>query len=149
MALYRDACRSFGLCPAVERSRSGNGAHVWLFFEEPVDAELARNLGCTLITHAMSQAAGMGFDSYDRLFPTQSTIPEGGFGNLIALPFQGQAQRSANSVFVDDNFVAFSDQRRFCRLFPMLRSNRFGKSPIPPLEARWANSPSRTLPLVG
>ena len=52
--LYRDACRSFGLCPAVERSRSGNGAHVWLFFEELVDAELARNLGCALITHAMS-----------------------------------------------------------------------------------------------
>ncbi len=112
-ALYRDACRSFGLCPAVERSRSGNGAHVWLFFDEPVDAELARNLGCALITHAMSRAAGMGFEAYDRLFPTQSTIPEGGFGNLIALPFQGQAQRQSNSVFVDDDFSAFPDQWRF------------------------------------
>lgn len=111
--LYRDACRSFGLCPAVERSRSGNGAHVWLFFEELVDAELARNLGCALITHAMSQAAGMGFEAYDRLFPTQSTIPESGFGNLIALPFQGQAQRQSNSVFVDDRFAAFPDQWRF------------------------------------
>ena len=111
--LYRDACRRFGLCPAVERSRSGNGAHVWLFFEELVDAELARNLGCALITHAMSQAAGMGFEAYDRLFPTQSTIPESGFGNLIALPFQGQAQRQSNSVFVDDRFAAFPDQWRF------------------------------------
>jgi len=112
-ALYRDACRSFGLCPAVERSRSGNGAHVWLFFEEPVDAELARNLGCALITHAMSRASGMGFEAYDRLFPTQSTIPEGGFGNLIALPFQGRAQRQSSSVFVDDGFTAHPDQWRF------------------------------------
>lgn len=112
-ALYRNACRSFGLHPAVERSRSGNGAHVWLFFEEPVDAELARNLGCALITYAMSQASGMSFEAYDRLFPTQSTIPEGGFGNLIALPFQGQAQRQLNSVFVDDDFIAFPDQWRF------------------------------------
>ena len=112
-ALYRDACRAFGLFPAVERSRSGNGAHVWLFFEEPIDAELARNLGCVLITHAMSQAAGMSFESYDRFFPTQSTIVQGGFGNLIALPFQGQAQKQSNSVFVNDSFEAYPDQWRF------------------------------------
>jgi len=112
-ALYRDACRAFGLTPAVERSRSGSGSHVWLFFEEPIDAELARNLGCALITHAMAQAAGMSFESYDRFFPTQSTIPEGGFGNLVALPFQGRAQRQSNSVFVDDSFKPYPDQWRF------------------------------------
>lgn len=112
-ALYRDACRAFGLSPAVERSRSGNGSHVWLFFEEPIDAELARNLGCALITRAMARAAGMSFESYDRLFPTQSTIPEGGFGNLIALPFQGRPQRQSNSVFVDDGFMSYPDQWRF------------------------------------
>lgn len=112
-ALYRDACRAFGLFPAVERSRSGNGSHVWIFFDEPVDAELARNLGCALITYSMSQAAGMSFESYDRFFPTQSTIPEGGFGNLIALPFQGRPQRRSNSVFVDDGFEPHPDQWRF------------------------------------
>lgn len=112
-ALYRDACRAFDLTPAVERSRSGNGSHVWLFFEEPIDAELARNLGCALITHAMTQAAGMSFASYDRFFPTQSTIPKGGFGNLIALPFQGRPQRQSNSVFVDDGFEPYPDQWRF------------------------------------
>lgn len=112
-ALYRDTCRKLGLSPAVERSRSGNGAHVWLFFEEPLDAELARSLGFVIITRAMSRAEGMSFSSYDRLFPAQATIAEGGFGNLIALPFQGRAQRNGNSVFVNDEFVAYPDQWRF------------------------------------
>lgn len=116
--LYRDACRHFGLFPTVERSRSGNGAHVWLFFDEPVDAELARNLGFTLITHAMSQAPGISFKSYDRLFPTQSTIAQGGFGNLISMPLQGRAQKQGNSVFVDDDFVPFPDQWRFLSSVP-------------------------------
>ena len=117
-ALYRDACRAFGLFPAVERSRSGNGSHVWLFFEEPIDAELARNLGFAIITYAMSKSAGMSFESYDRFFPTQSTIPEGGFGNLIALPFQGQAKGSPNAVFVDDTFEPHPDQWRFLSSMP-------------------------------
>lgn len=116
--LYRDACRTFGLFPAVERSRSGNGSHVWLFFEEPIEAELARNLGFALITYAMSKSAGMSFESYDRFFPTQSTIPEGGFGNLIALPFQGQVKGNPNAVFVDDAFEPHPDQWRFLSSVP-------------------------------
>lgn len=110
---YCRACRHFGLFPAVERSRSGNGAHVWLFFEEPIESGIARDLGCALITYAMEQLGGMSFESYDRLFPTQATMPEGGFGNLIALPFQGRAQKVGNSVFVDDQLVAYPDQWRF------------------------------------
>ena len=99
------------LMPAyIERSRSGNGAHVWFFFDAPVDASLARELGNYLISRAMMKSDSIGFDAYDRMFPAQSTIPEGGFGNLIALPFQGASQRKDNSVFVDSSFEVIPDQ---------------------------------------
>ena len=113
VAAYRDAGRQLDLDIAVERSRSGNGGHAWLFFEEPVTAKLARNLGCALITLACSLSKTMRLDAYDRLFPTQDTLVEGGFGNLISLPFQGRAQREGNSVFVDDAFNPYSDQWEF------------------------------------
>ena len=95
---------------AVERSRSGNGAHAWVFFAEPVYAAEARRLGAMLITAAMDRSPDMGFDSYDRFFPSQDTMPAGGFGNLIALPLQAKPRGSGNSVFVDDNFTPFADQ---------------------------------------
>ncbi len=113
VVLYCEACKAHGLVPAVERSRSGNGAHVWLFFEEAVDASLARDLGSTLITWAMERSSGMSFSAYDRLFPTQSTLSEDGLGNLIALPFQGKAMRRGNSMFVDREFNPYPDQWRF------------------------------------
>lgn len=112
---YCAACVRHGLVPAVERSRSGNGAHVWLFFEEPVSAALARDLGSTLISEAMVSGSGMTFDSYDRLFPTQSTLRDDGLGNLIALPFQSIPMREGNSLFVDieSDFEPYADQWRF------------------------------------
>lgn len=113
VALYCEACEAHGLVPAVERSRSGNGAHVWLFFEEAVSASLARDMGSALISWAMERSSGMGFSAYDRLFPTQSTLSEDGLGNLIALPFQGAAMRQGNSVFVDKELVPYPDQWRF------------------------------------
>lgn len=113
VALYCEACEQHGLVPAVERSRSGNGAHVWLFFGESVDASLARKLGSALISWSMERSAGMGFSAYDRLFPTQDTLTEDGLGNLIALPFQGAAMRNGNSVFVDKNLAPYPDQWRF------------------------------------
>lgn len=95
---------------AVERSRSGNGAHIWFFFLEPISAKAAREFGSCLITEAAALNKTITFDAFDRMLPAQDTIPDGGFGNLIALPFQGKAQREGNSVFVDEQFEPFPDQ---------------------------------------
>lgn len=95
---------------AVERSRSGNGAHIWFFFLEPIDAKAAREFGSYLITEAAALNKTITFEAFDRMLPAQVTIPDGGFGNLIALPFQGKAQREGNSVFVDEQFEPFPDQ---------------------------------------
>ena len=93
VSAFCQCCEELGLVPAVERSRSGSGAHVWFFFSRPVPAAEARRLGSGLITRAMSRRHELSFSSYDRLFPSQDMVPKGGFGNLIALPFQGQAQK--------------------------------------------------------
>ena len=107
---YVETCRSFGAEPAVERSRSGNGAHVWFFFESPVLAAAVRRMGCFFLTEAMANRHQLGLDSYDRFFPNQDTLPTGGFGNLIALPLQRDAREKGNSVFVDGAYAAYSDQ---------------------------------------
>lgn len=103
-------CRGWGTPCSIERSRSGNGAHVWIFFEEPAPAYKARKLGNAILTEAMKRNGHITFDSYDRFFPNQDRIPEGGFGNLIALPLQGRARKTHNSVFVDEEFLPFKDQ---------------------------------------
>jgi hypothetical protein len=108
-----ETCRKMHLPVAVERSRSGSGAHVWFFFREPVAARVARQFGCHLITHTMARRHELPMASYDRLFPNQDTLPRGGFGNLIALPFQNEARLKGNSVFVDESWVAFNDQWTF------------------------------------
>ncbi len=107
------SCRRLGLTAALERSRSGRGGHVWLFFENAVPAALARRLGSHLLTEAMEDRPDIGLDSYDRLFPSQDTLPQGGFGNLIALPLQRGARDQGNSVFVDDDLVPWADQWAF------------------------------------
>jgi superfamily II DNA or RNA helicase len=107
---FRDTAQAKGVPVAIERSRSGNGAHVWIFFEEPVAAGDARRLGSLLVTATMDRCPDIGFDSYDRFFPSQDTMPAGGFGNLIALPFQSRPRENGNSVFVDDNFQPHEDQ---------------------------------------
>ena len=110
---YLAACRAKGVAASLERSRSGNGAHVWFFFEEPVAASLARRLGAHLLTEAMERNPDIGFRSYDRFFPSQDTLPQGGFGNLIALPLQGVPRESGNSVFIDADFEPWPDQWSF------------------------------------
>ena len=99
-----------GINAAVERSRSGNGAHIWFFFLEPISAKAAREFGSCLINEAAALNKTITFEALDRMLPAQATIPDGGFGNLIALPFQGKAQREGNSVFVDEQFEPFPDQ---------------------------------------
>ncbi len=110
VAAYRDAARELGLEVAVERSRSGNGGHAWIFFSEPVPALLARRLGTLVMARASATRPTMPLGSYDRFFPNQDRLPEGGFGNLIALPLQGKAREMGNSVFVDDAFEPHADQ---------------------------------------
>jgi hypothetical protein len=110
---YLQACDALGVPAALERSRSGNGGHVWIFFTAPVPASQARRLGCALLTRALEQRHQLGLDSYDRLFPNQDTMPKGGFGNLIALPLQAAPRQAGNSVFLDRSFVPYPDQWAF------------------------------------
>ena len=110
---YLETCTKFGVPAALERSRSGNGCHIWIFFAEPISAKVARQLGSFMLTQAMESRPEMGFDSYDRFFPIQDTLPKGGFGNLIALPLQGRAREDGNSLFIDRNGTPYSDQWKF------------------------------------
>ena len=116
-------CRELGIPAALERSRSGNGAHVWILFVEPVPAAEARRLGALLITATMERHPDIGFDSYDRLFPSQDTMPVGGFGNLIALPLQNGPRERGGSVFLDDESQPYEDQWAYLSsIEPMTRS---------------------------
>ncbi len=108
-----ETCREMHLPIAVERSRSGNGAHVWFFFREPVEARTARQFACHLITETMARRHELPMASYDRLFPNQDTLSRGGFGNLIALPFQNEVRLKGNSVFVDEAWAPYEDQWGF------------------------------------
>jgi superfamily II DNA or RNA helicase len=110
---FAETCRMMGVPTAVERSRSGQGAHAWFFFVAPVPAVTARKMACYLLTETMSRRHQLGMESYDRLFPNQDTLPRGGFGSLIALPLQHEPRQAGNTVFVDDRFVPYPDQWAF------------------------------------
>ena len=110
---FREICLEENIPVAIERSRSGNGAHAWIFFQEKIPASIARRMGSFLITKTMSQRYQLDMKSYDRLFPNQDTLPKGGFGNLIALPFQKEAVGKGNSVFIDEEFNPYRDQWGF------------------------------------
>jgi superfamily II DNA or RNA helicase len=110
---FLDTCQQFGVPAVLERSRSGNGGHTWIFFEHALPASTARKLGCAILTRTMERRHQLGLDSYDRLFPNQDTMPKGGFGNLIALPLQFAPRRLGNSVFVDTDLCPYPDQWEF------------------------------------
>jgi superfamily II DNA or RNA helicase len=107
---FLETCRQRDLPAALERSRSGNGGHLWLFFAEAVPAVLARNLASHLLTETTERRPQTTFASYDRFFPNQDTLPRGGFGNLIALPLQKEPRKQGHSVFIDDDLRPHSDQ---------------------------------------
>ncbi len=110
---FVQSCRALGVPAALEVSRSGKGAHAWVFFSAKVSARDARRLGSALISHTCARTRQLKLTSYDRLFPNQDTMPKGGFGNLIALPLQKLPRESGGSVFVDDALQPHADQWAF------------------------------------
>ncbi len=107
------SCHELGVPVAIEISRSGAGAHAWIFFSSAVPARDARRLGSAIISHTCARTRQLRLESYDRLFPNQDTMPKGGFGNLIALPLQKVAREKGFSLFMDDTLQPHSDQWAF------------------------------------
>lgn len=110
VAAVMQLCSSHEIPALLERSRSGNGGHIWIFFRQNIEAATARRFGMTLLSLTMNKRYQIGMESYDRLFPNQDTLPKGGLGNLIALPLQGGPRKQGNSVFVDEHFEPYPDQ---------------------------------------
>lgn len=110
---FIQSCHELGVPAALEISRSGNGAHAWIFFSSSVSARDARRLGTAIISHTCTRTRQLKLESYDRLFPNQDTMPKGGFGNLIALPLQKVPREKGCSVFVDTALNPYSDQWGF------------------------------------
>lgn len=117
---FLQSCRSLGVPAALEVSRSGNGAHAWVFFSAKVAARDARRLGSALISHTCARTRQLKLTSYDRLFPNQDSMPKGGFGNLIALPLQKVPREHGGSVFVDDALHPYADQWAFLASMPAM-----------------------------
>ena len=107
---FLQSCEDLGVPAALEISRSGNGAHAWIFFSSRVSARDARRLGTSIISHTCARTRQLKLESYDRLFPNQDTMPKGGFGNLIALPLQKWPRENGCSVFVDTQLRPYPDQ---------------------------------------
>jgi superfamily II DNA or RNA helicase len=107
---FRDVASEMGVDSLLEISRSGKGAHVWIFLAEPMPAVLARTLGAVILQRVAGRNPNLRLDTYDRFFPNQDSLPKGGFGNLIALPLQKQRRECGFTEFVDDSLTSFADQ---------------------------------------
>ena len=123
----KQTCRALRIDPAIERSRSGDGAHIWFFFTDAVQAAEARRLGFIILTRTMASGAALGVDSYDRLFPSQDVLPSGGFGNLIALPLQHEARKAGNTEFLNENLEPHQDQWSYLATVPRITPERLGE----------------------
>jgi len=123
---FLNVCKTFNVPASLERSRSGNGGHVWIFFSEPVPAALARKMASFIMTETMESRPEIGLNSYDRFFPNQDTLPKGGFGNLIALPLQRKPKQRGNSVFVNEEFIPYPGQWAFLSLTRRMRRAEIG-----------------------
>lgn len=110
VAAFAKTCEELAIPYLLERSRSGNGGHVWVFFAESVQAKLARKLGTGLLHRTMERYPSLSFDCFDRMFPNQDIMPEGGFGNLIALPLQKEPRKLGNSAFIHAGGELVADQ---------------------------------------
>ncbi len=147
-------CRDWGIPAYIERSRSGNGAHVWILFDEHIKAQTARRLGNAILTEAMEREGRMSFKSYDRFFPNQDFMPTGGFGNLVALPLQGRARKDGNSVFVDEDFIPLTDQWEYLQRMTKMTAaeveklvSRYDREPLGELSKSSESAPwERPLP---
>lgn len=120
---FRQSCMELGIPAALEISRSGNGAHIWIFFAQSVSARDARRLGTAIISHTCARTRQLKLSSYDRLFPNQDTLPKGGFGNLIALPLQKQPRENGWSVFVDLALCPYVDQWSYLSTLSLMAAN--------------------------
>lgn len=118
---FLETCDAQRVPAYLERSRSGTGGHVWIFFDKPVRASQARAIGAFLISETKQRRYQLSFSSYDRMFPNQDTMPRGGYGNLIALPLQLEPSKVGNSVFVDRNLQPFEDQWAFLKSIVRMR----------------------------
>ncbi len=124
VSTVREVCTEFDIPVAVERSQSGKGGHLWFFFKNPLPAGIARKFGAAILTFSMNKRHEIHFKSYDRLFPSQDTIPKGGFGNLIALPLQKYARQKNHSEFVDERFESYNDQWSFLSSIQKISEDR-------------------------
>ena len=120
---FIQSCEELGVPAALEISRSGKGAHAWVFFAGKVSARDARRLGTAIISHTCARTRQLKLESYDRLFPNQDSLPKGGFGNLIALPLQKYPRENGCSVFVDADMQPYQDQWGFLSTIEPMASN--------------------------